>query len=235
MKLGIVITTYYREDGNTKVLLKRCLDSIFNQTYQNFMIYLIGDKYEFPDEIGELLKEYDKDKITFINLEIAKERDLYYNNKWALWSYGGVNAINYGIDKSLYDGYNYICHLDHDDYWDKKHLENINDCIKLTNSSWICTKSYYINNYILPNINSSEKYIDFKPKKESLIHSSVCVDFNKIPLRYRDIFSETGYVGLPADAELWERCREFIEKNNLKSTLINEITCYHIEEGYVRK
>jgi glycosyltransferase involved in cell wall biosynthesis len=232
-KLGIVISTYQRNDGSTPKYLTRTLDSVFNQTYKNFKIYLIGDKYEDNEEINNIVSKYDNAKLMFKNLPVAKERD-FYTNKWALWSYGGVNATNYGIDLSMSEGNHYICHLDHDDYWGEKHLENIYDCIVGVKSDWICTKAQYTN-FVLPRINSDQKYIDYQPKKESLIHSSVCMNFNTIPLRYRDIFGETGSVGLPADADLWERCRMFISDHKLKSTLINELTCYHLEEGFERR
>ena len=61
------------------------------------------------------------------------------------------------------------------------------------------------------------------------------MDFKTIPLKYRDIFLETNTVGLPTDADLWERCRHHILENNLKSTLINQITCHHIEEGFEKR
>jgi len=38
MKLSIVIATYYRKDGSTKKYLTKALDSVFNQTYQDFKI-----------------------------------------------------------------------------------------------------------------------------------------------------------------------------------------------------
>lgn len=233
MKLGIVIPTYYRKDSSTIKYLKRAIDSVFNQTHPNFKIFLIGDRYENVEEVYSLLNNYDNRKISFNNLPIAKERD-NYTNKWAIWSYGGINATNVGIEISLSEGYEYICHLDHDDYWDKTHLELINKCINDTKSDWICTKSYYVNNSVLPTINSDSLYVEFLPKSRELIHSSVCMNFKNIPLKYRDIFDETGEVGLPADADLWERCRDFILRNNLKSTHINKITCNHIEEGYER-
>ena len=132
------------------------------------------------------------------------------------------------------NGDNYICHLDHDDYWENNHLSLISECIEYNKSSWVCTKSSYVNTRILPINGSNEKYINFLPKSSSLIHSSVCMDFKTIPLRYRDIFLETGKVGLPTDADLWERCRHYIIENNLKSTLINELTCLHDEEGFER-
>ena len=55
MKFGIVISTYYRKDNTTKFYLTRALNSIFNRTYQNFKIYLIGDRYENEKEINEIV------------------------------------------------------------------------------------------------------------------------------------------------------------------------------------
>ena len=233
-KLGIVIATYQRKDGSTPKYLTRALDSVFNQTYKNFKIYLIGDRYEDNEEINNIVSKYDRSRLEFKNLSVAKERD-FYDNKNALWSYGGVNAINIGVDLSLSEGNNYICHLDHDDFWENNHISLINDCINETNSSWVCTISNHINNRFLPTVKSEEKYINFLPKSSSLIHSSVCMDFKTIPLKYRDIFLETNTVGLPTDADLWERCRHHILENNLKSTLINQITCHHIEEGFEKR
>ena len=120
MKLSILIPTYMRKDGPTPKYLTRSLDSVFNQTHQDFKIYLIGDKYENEEEVKNILSKYDSEKIFFKNLDVAKERDSY-TNKWAIWSYGGVNALNVGIDISLSEGNNYICHLDHDDYWENNH------------------------------------------------------------------------------------------------------------------
>jgi glycosyltransferase involved in cell wall biosynthesis len=231
MKLSVAISTYYRKDGLTLKYLTRALNSVFNQTHQDFKIYLIGDRYENEKEIKKIVSEYNNEKLYFLNLDVAKERD-FYMDKNALWSYGGVNAINVGIDISLSEGNNYICHLDHDDYWENNHLELINNCIIETGSDWICTKSNYVTNRVLPVVNDKEKYINFLPKSCSLIHSSVCMNFKTIPLKYRDLFLETGNVGLPADADLWERCRLYILEKNLKSTLINQITCHHIEEGF---
>jgi glycosyltransferase involved in cell wall biosynthesis len=233
MKLSIVIPTYYRKDGSTSKYLIRALDSIFNQTHQDFKIYLIGDRYENVSEIESIILKYDKSKLSFINLEFAKERDSY-TNKWALWSYGGVNATNIGIDFSLSEGNDYICHLDHDDFWEINHLELINKCIEDTNSDWVCTKSNYVNNRILPSVNGETLYINYIPKHSSLVHSSVCMNFKTIPFKYRDLFNETGVIGLPSDADLWVRCEKFIIDNNLKSTLINYVTCNHIEEGFER-
>jgi glycosyltransferase involved in cell wall biosynthesis len=236
MKLGIVIATYMRENGSTPELLTRALDSVFNQTYKDFKVYLIGDKYENNSEILEIVNKYDPTKVFFENLPIAKERDNYKGIKKAIWSYGGVNAINYGIKKSLNDGYEYICHLDHDDWWLPDHLEEIKNCIILTDASWVCTKSTHRSeNNFLPKINPQEIHSKFLPIHSNLIHSSVCMNFKRIPLLYRDLYELTNKVGLPADADLWERVRPYIESNKLKSYYINKLTCNHNEEGYSMK
>ena len=231
-KYGITISTYQRPDGKTPFYLKRALDSVFNQKYKNFKIFLIGDKYENEDEINNIVSLYDKEKIFFKNLSYAKERDNYTG--WELWSYGGVNAINISVDVALSEGYEFLCHLDHDDYWSEDHLLEINNCIHETKSDWVCTKSRYVSNRVLPSINNPYNYINFLPTPAGLIHSSVCMNFKKIPLKYRDLYEETGKLGLPSDADLWFRVKEYILKNNLKSTLINKVTCIHDEEGYER-
>ncbi len=235
MKLGIVIATYQRKDGTTPFFLQKALDSVFSQTYQNFKIFLIGDKYEDNEEFVNIISKYPQDKIYYENLPYAKERDLY-TDKWVLWSYGGITSMNFGIEKALEEGYDFICHLDHDDWWLPNHLEEIKQGIELTNSDWICTKSTYSNpRNFLPKIDSQELYVPFYPMYASLIHSSVCMNFKKIPLKYRDIFEETQKLGLPADGDLWERTREYIISNNLKSVCINKLTCHHDEEGFERK
>lgn len=235
VKFGIVIPTYKRLDGQTPLYLSRALNSIKSQTHTNYKVILIGDKYEDNDEFIKLSTEIiERDKIYFENLPIAMERDNYSNNKNALWSYGGVNATNYGISKSLELGYNYICHLDHDDYWDENHLFFINQVIKQTFSPFVCTKSKYLSN-ILPNINFNGDFIDFPPYCGRLIHSSTCIDFKKIPLRYVDIYKEHGFVGNPADGDLWIRINNWLSQNEINSWLINKITCFHEEEGYVKK
>ena len=51
-KIGIVISTYQRPDGRTPELLSRCLNSVKDQKYQNYKVFLIGDKYEDNDEFN---------------------------------------------------------------------------------------------------------------------------------------------------------------------------------------
>lgn len=233
-KFGIVISTYQRPDGKTPYFLNRCLNSVKNQTYQNFKVFLIGDKYEDDNEFNNLgVDIIDEDKLFKLNLEHAEEREKYLTeNKSALWSYGGCNASNTGIDKALEDDeIEYICRLDHDDYWGPKHLMNFNELIETYSPDWMCSVSSYLNGF-LPVLNQSYITTPFFPGHALCIKSSTCINQRTIPLRTRDLYKETGRVGLPGDADLWVRTTKYIKENSLKSMAINELTCFHDEEGY---
>ena len=234
INFSVVITTYQRKDGKTPELLKRAIDSVMNQEYQNFKIFIIGDKYEDNLEFESICKSYPENKIFFENLPIAKERDKY-EDKWLIWLYAGCFANNYGINKSVDQGFEYVCHLDHDDEWYSNHLSLLNEAIIKTKTLWMCTKSEYVNNTVLPQIESSDLLIPFLPEPERLIHSSTCINFKKIPLRHRNVYEETGRRGLPGDADLWLRIKNFFIETKQTGYLINKITCKHIEEGYERK
>ena len=68
VKFGIVIATYQRKDGTTPFYLTRTLDSIFSQTYQNFKVYVMGDKYDDEEELFGMVNKYPKDKLYCENL-----------------------------------------------------------------------------------------------------------------------------------------------------------------------
>lgn len=235
MKLGIVIATYQRTDGSTPSLLKRAIDSVKNQTHQDYILIIIGDKYDNNIEFKNICEETNLgDKIVYENLPYAKEREKYALGSKELWSSGGVNARNYGIDLGLKLGLDYICHLDHDDYWHPQHLELINHTIETTqDASVINTCSTYFDSY-LPPIELTNEIIPTEIKPGGLIHSSVCINHKTIPLKYRDVFEETGKE-YAADADLWARIGRFVKENELKTYLITSLTCFHPTEGEIQK
>lgn len=235
-KFAIVIATYQRPDGQSPFYVKRVLDSIKNQTYQNYKVFLIGDKYEDDMEFQSFGRNIDDEKIHRENLPNAYEREKYINKKHVLWTCGGVYANNHGFKLAESEGFTYICTLDHDDWIEPKHLENINNVIQETNADFLCARSNHIGGKVLPFLTKDipEKYYYFLPGSGGLIKSSVCYNIKSIHLRFRNVFEETGSA-YPSDADLWDRIRKFIEENNLKSYCIVEITCNHLEEGYTQR
>lgn len=232
MKLGIIITTYQKSDGSTPTILKRAVESIKNQSYQDYILIIIGDKYEDNDEFENICNSFNlKKKLVFENLPYAKEREKYPIGSKELWSAGGVNARNYGIDLGLKLGLEYICHLDHDDYWHPQHLEIINYTIKSTqDASFINTCSTYFNSY-LPQVELTNEILPSTVKPGRFVHSSVCINHKKIPLKYRDVFEETKKLE-PSDADLWLRLSQYIKENNLESYLVTSLTCFHPQENH---
>ena len=232
---GIIIPTYQRSDGKTPFYLKRTLDSVFAQTHKDFIIYLIGDRYENEKEFLSIIEKYPKDRLFYENLTEAHERDKYQDNRETLWCSGGTFATNYGIDKAVNDNIQYVCLLDHDDYWLPEHLSQINKILFDTEVDWICTKTSVDSHRsaYLPKQQSIKNLIEFLPLPCGIIKSSVCFNIQAIPLRVRDVFAETKKA-IPGDADLWERSAKYIKEKGLHSYFLNKHTCVHDSEGYVR-
>lgn len=234
MKIAVTMSTFRRRDGRTPFYLKRALDSVFNQDHQDFKIFLVGDDYDNLQELANICAVYDRSKLKVINLTEAVERKKYSHleNKHILWSCAGVTAINIATTKAIEEGINYIAHLDHDDYWSIDHLKDINLTLE-RGASFVCTKSKYGQFGVLPIDDFGEiKVVQYLPQPGKIINSSTCFNYKDIPLLYRNMFEICGQP-IPADADLWERISNHIQQNNLKSYLINKISCMHEEEGYI--
>jgi len=226
MKIGIVIPTYRRHPEHTPRLLKRALDSIFIQEYKNFKVFLIGDRYDDDDEFQRLVASYPSDRMFAENLPVAYERDILTSDTYAQWCFGGVSATNYGIAKALEEDIEYICHLDHADHWEPQHLSNFVSVIEKEHPAWMCSRSTYLGG-TLPTQAFEGPYFSFLPAPGGLVHSSVCMNFVSIPLRYaRSILPGPE----PADLNMWKRAAAYITEHGLKSFLLNDRTCNHEEE-----
>lgn len=229
-KIGIVIPTYQRPDGKTPFYLKRALDSIKSQTFSDYQVYVIGDDYSNIDELINITSLYSK--VICFNLEKSTERQKYPYGDHRLWCTGGLTASLIGIRLVLNKGIEYICHLDHDDWWEPNHLESITRVITEKNPLFVCTLSSYRIPAILPRFGISNEILEFPPLSCGLINSSACVKYSETNLRARDCFAETG-TAFPADADLWFRLAEEMKANGEKGYVITSLTCHHDEECYV--
>ena len=104
-KISFIVPVY-----NTGLYIKKCLDSIINQTFkEEIEIILINDGS--TDNSDELIKEY---------IENSNSKDLmkYYTKK----NEGIAKTRNFGIDKA--NG-KYIFFVDSDDYIDKETIKKL--------------------------------------------------------------------------------------------------------------
>lgn len=233
--ITITIHTYQRVDGKTPELLRRALNSIVSQTYKNYQLIIVGDKYENEKELFDLVSEYGDDikKITCVNLDYAKERDLYLNvNNEALWNSGGANALNYANKLAIQMNTPKVAHLDHDDYWLPNHLENIARAIvEKDNPAFVYTLSKYLHHPVFPIMPTDGQIVESYPQYCALIHSSIYMDLEQLPLDYRDMW-EVEKIHFPSDGDMWNRVRDKCIAENLKSYVIHEVTCVHDNENY---
>ncbi len=116
--VSVVIPTYNRPD----LLLNRALPSVFNQTYRNLEILVIGDNC--TDKTESLLREKEKQdsRLKFINLP---ERGRYPEEPILRWLVAGVAPVNEGLRQSR--GL-FIAHLDDDDEFATDHIEKAVTC-----------------------------------------------------------------------------------------------------------
>jgi len=110
MKIDVIIPTF-----NRVLTLKRAIDSVLNQTYQNFHLYIIDDGS--TDETEQLLKEY----LSCSNVSIFKQENR------------GVSAArNYGLSLSNAP---WVSFLDSDDEWLPEKLDKQVEVIKSNESA----------------------------------------------------------------------------------------------------
>ena len=116
--VSIIIPCY-----NGEKYLKRCLDSVINQTYKNIEIIFINDGS--TDNTDKLVKEYKDKRIKYF------KRD----------NHGIGKTRNFGIIKATGE---YITFLDVDDYLDKKAIEKMVNKIKEDELDMVIS-DYYTN------------------------------------------------------------------------------------------
>ena len=107
LKVSIIIPVY-----NSEEYIKRCLESVINQTYKNLEILIINDGSK--DKSDEIIKSYKDDRIKYITQE----------------NRGLSGARNTGIDNSTGD---YIMFLDSDDSIDLDAVSLLVERIKRIN------------------------------------------------------------------------------------------------------
>lgn len=116
-----VIVPIYKIDY---ILLRRCLDSIYNQSFNDFQIILIDDGS--PDDCGKICDEFSDDKKDIIVKHVEN---------------GGVSkARNIGISNATGK---YLCFVDPDDYLELHMLEELFQLSEKHNSDIsICNFNY---------------------------------------------------------------------------------------------
>lgn len=235
IKFGILMKTYKRKKEDNVALVKRSIGSILKQTYQNYKLFLVGDRYEDDKEFQYFCSLLPKEKISYINLPIAMERDDATLRGRELWYSAGANATKTGVKMMKDEGFIYYARLDDDDYWYPNHLETlVEGYTNFPEAAFIYTNSLYKKGNSLvrfPPDNVPLKYDNLPPRPRRLIQSTTSWRLDKIDVPPRTV-REQGRV-FPGDADMWERVNAICKKNNYKTLYIPRTTAVHDDEGSI--
>lgn len=160
-KVSVIVPIY-----NVEKYIKKCLNSLVNQTLQEIQIILVNDGSK--DKSGEIAKEY---------AQMYKNKILYLEKE-----NGGLSdARNYGIP---YAEGEYIAFIDSDDYIDENAYEEMYDKAKKENSDYV--ECDFIWEY--PNKNKIDRYKEYTDLKEMFKNVRV-VAWNKL-IKKRNYFKK---------------------------------------------
>ena len=210
--ISIIVPVY-----NNEKYLKRCLDSILNQTYKNFEVILVDDGS--IDSSSKICDEYSN---KYSNIKVIHKKN------------GGLgNARNKGLE---FAKGKYIKFIDSDDYIRSDHLKNLHDAIEKYESDAVLsgyTRVTNGNEIIKSNIFSRKIFegdkilneivpcfIGTNPGQNDYIEMSVCmalfkreiIQKNKIKFKSeRNFISED----LVFDLEYYPKCNKVCFSNDV--------------------
>lgn len=139
MRFSIIVPVY-----NSEKYLVKCLESIINQTNQDFELLIINDGS--TDDSQEIINKY-QNKYPFKIKSFIKEN-------------GGLSdARNYGVTKAIGE---YILFIDSDDFINTRLLEQLESCIKK------CLPDIIGYNFVDMNQNYEQTSITTRPHKSNI-------------------------------------------------------------------
>jgi glycosyltransferase involved in cell wall biosynthesis len=235
IKFVIIMATYCRKNKKSPSYLDRSLNSIINQTYKNWDLIIVGDKYEPENELIDIINNF-KTKIGIENniiylKNIQTERD-YIKDKQNLWTCAGATSLNMGLNYARNNNYKYYCHLDDDDFWNSNHLEVLaNIYVKYPNCVFANTQAMYIKRH-LPQISNITIYENnMLPTPCGMIHSSYSFRIDILKFDYYTNYTNVGRY-YASDADMLKKIKEFLISNKeYHSIYIPILTCNHLDEG----
>ena len=208
MKISVIVPT-----SNRSLLLKDTIDSILNQTFNNFELIIIDNNS--TDDTEEVLRTYSDGRIR-----------LFKNQK----SESVSKNRNLGIKKSRGE---YIAFCDDDDYWTSKKLEEINQKIIQSPSVGIIYSDAYL--VVEPKFAKNGKSTNYPIRKSKQCTSYLKLLFDNFIICStvvvkRECFDTCGLFfeefEAPAGAEDWDMWLQIVDKWP-QVIYIPEVLCYY--------
>lgn len=164
-KVDVIIPIY-----NRKHLLERTINSVLNQTYPHFNLYLVNDGS--TEDISSILQLFKDPRIILLNHS--------YNR-------GASAARNTAIKASKGE---YIAFLDSDDEWFPEKLEKQIQFLEDNNLTTCCTR-YYLNRQVLSKYEEQSLVINTNHEKNYLLKGCLLSPGSTLVTR-RSVFEKNG-------------------------------------------
>ena len=154
VKISVIVPVY-----NVEAYLEKAVDSILNQTFNDFELILVNDgSTDRSKEICEKYLSIDE-RVKFINQD----------------NQGAHNARNNALKVAKGK---YVCFFDSDDYLEPNMLNDLYDLAKRYDSDLVIS-GFNINTYYNDNDYITIKYIPYTSNNEDIINYNNEVDFRK--------------------------------------------------------
>lgn len=153
-KIAITLPTYRGQDWLKNV----SIPSVLKQTHEDWHLFIVNDSIHDEDFMKtlEAVESFSDPRITFSGIG----RNFYRNFQEEdgeiggdLWNIAGVPAINKSLSLiSEYD-FDYIAHIDQDDFWLPNHLETLIEKMRKSEADLVYAKSrHYLNNNFMSSL-----------------------------------------------------------------------------------
>lgn len=201
--ISVILPTYKRPEK-----LDRAINSVLNQTYDNWELFVIDDNNQgdkFREETSEFMENY----ITFDNIKYIKHQQ----------NQGGSAARNTGIKKAAGE---YIAFLDDDDEWMPEKLEmSINKLEAAPVEYGVCFSNYYV-------VTSKRTFMPLRKKAVGDIYKQQLIQDHASPtsavVAKQECFEKVGLfdTSLPArqDYDMWIRLARYYKFTHIKKPLV---------------
>lgn len=206
--------------GHNYELARLAVQSVVDQTYPHWRLYLVGDNYKPREEFAKLASLCPKDKLIARNLR-------------GHMSDTAVSAFS--LDLMLATGIRYVANIDGNDLWYENHLELIAaEYTKFPAPAMVVSMANMQYKGIAPQmITGKDGVFHLKPLEGkatlpgNVAHSAVSWDSKRLPLAYRNRKIDTPWIPVDDDYDLWERMESCCVEMGYKISVTQEVTVEH--------
>lgn len=118
-----------------ELLVSTCLPSVADQSYQNFEVLVVSEKYS--ESVASAVAQFDS-RFRYL-WGAPKAPELRNAGPLAIWSSGAAPSLNLALSSSRGS---FLARLDDDDAWLPEHLENGLNLLRLSGADFVSSNAY---------------------------------------------------------------------------------------------